>query len=146
MCAVMCFPVCGHWPGVINTILLLWGAKGFLCPFCCTALKVLKVHQGEGWPGAELLCWLSWKPTLGGGEAEQKLWPSALGSPGEAETGKSGAAEAAAVWALCKLGTRGVLGFSCKMLSAENAESLPAFEGQFLAPRQGCFLSEVSKG
>lgn len=54
------------------------------------------------------------------------LWAST----GEAETRKSGAAEAE--WTLCKVGTREVVGASCKVLSAENPESLPAFEG--LAP------------
>ena len=53
------------------------------------------------------------------------LWASA----GEDETGKFGAAEAAAEWSLCKLGTGEVVGASRKVLSAENPESLPAFEG-----------------
>lgn len=53
------------------------------------------------------------------------LWAST----GEAETGKSGVAEAAADQTLCKLGTGEVVGASCKGLSAENTESLPAFEG-----------------
>lgn len=53
------------------------------------------------------------------------LWASTR----EAEAGKSGAAEAAAERTLCKLGTGEVVGASCKVLSAENPESLPAFEG-----------------
>lgn len=61
------------------------------------------------------------------------LWASTR----EAETGKPGAAEAAAEWTLCKMGTREVTGASCKALSAENTESLPALEGLFPCPTSG---------
>lgn len=114
------FSVCGQWLGVTNIKLLLRVAKELLCSCCCTALTVLRVDQEEDWHSAEL------EAQPGRGEAEQKLGPCPQGSTGEADTGKS-----AAVWTLCEPGTRGAVGFSCKMLSAENAESLPAFEGQF---------------
>lgn len=120
-----CFSVCGQWLGVINIIMLLWAAKGSCALSAALLSKFSKCIRRKA--DLMLSCFAGW---AGSPPWEQKLWPSPLGSTGEADTGKSGAAEAAAVWTFCKLGTRGVVGFSCKMLSAENAESLPAFEGQ----------------
>lgn len=70
------------------------------------------------------------------------LWAST----GEAETGKSGAAEAAAAWTLRKMGTGEVAGVSCKALRAENTESLPALEGLSLPRVRAASCQKFQRG